>query len=158
MAVSVSAQFGLTTAETISGITGATPSNVSYDQYDVALALNATTTIPATHACYTLITGVGATSGSIDFTALPGPLSTTQDTTGKKLRLIRIRNLAASTGNFTLATGASNGYPFVTQTLKPGQIAEVYFADGEAAVAAGDKTLDWTCTNNVSVELTLIFG
>lgn len=158
MSVTVDYKFSLTTRETLSAIIGATTSTVDYSQFDISGRLNSTSTPPATEAVYMTLTGTGAGSGTIDLTNLTGPLNSVITAAGLKLQAIRITSATTSTGNFAIVEGAANGYAGVTHTVGPGEAVMQLFNDRLADVAAGDKTLDWTRSGSLTVNITLIFG
>lgn len=155
MAVTVDYKFALVTQETVTGITGASISVIDYSQFEVNGRLNSTSTPPATKAAYLTIEGTGVDSGSIDFTALAGPLASTIDATGLKLQMLRVTNKATSTGNFALATGS---YGILGYEVAPRETVMQLFNDSLDDVSGGAKTLDWSCTDDCEVQITLIFG
>jgi hypothetical protein len=156
MALSADYKFALVAQETLDSITGAAATRIDYSSFEISGRLNATSTPPITKACYTKLTLTGATSGTLDLTALPAAVSGTQTMLGLKLQALRIA--VTGTGNFTLTEGATNGYAIKEQVVGPGEALMQLFADRLADVATGDKTLDYTSSGSCVVNLSLLFG
>ena len=99
------------------------------------------TTINHESKINTTISGGGYT---LDLTSLAG-----FDGTGLRIQRISVANPAGSTGNVTIATGATNGYalPASIVVYPGGNFVESYNDGGGQDVDATHKTLDVSGTN-----------
>jgi hypothetical protein len=158
MSLQADYKFALAAQQTLDTITGAAASRIDYSQFEVSGRLNATSTPPVTKAAYLTLTGTGVDSGVIDFTALAGPLGSTIDCTGLKLQGFRATNKATSDGYITFVQGALTPYVILDMQVYPGETLMHLFNDRLEDVAAGVKRIDWDCSDDCEVELTLLFG
>ena len=111
----------------------------------------------------------GGTTKTWDLTAAPDAKNTaaTVDLSGKKLVAMLI---TAPTDNnaagITIVPGASNGYDILggssdRLTIYPGQTVCLFQLGAAAnwdAVAAGDKTIDFTGTDGDEIDILAVFG
>ncbi len=157
MALKADYKFSLVAQETLDSITGAAATRIEYSAFEVSGQLNGTSTPPISKACYTTLTISGAVTGSLDLTALPAPVSGTQTMLGLKLQAIRIS--VTGDGIFTLVdTGVVNGYDNPGFGVGPGETVEQLFYDRLADVAAADKILEYSTSDDCVVNLSLLFG
>jgi hypothetical protein len=82
--------------------------------------------------------------------------------TGLKPRAIRVKALAANSGNVTVVKGASNGYDGMggsfSVVLEPGQAFMFDFYTAGNAVASNNKTIDLSGTGTDGVQFSTIAG
>jgi hypothetical protein len=140
---------------------GSGPSGVQltsfFNEVDQLVRLSPTSTPAATlFGVYkTAISGSGYT---IDATSLQGS-NGLLNATGKKLVAIALAHPAASAGDVSVSTGATNGYALpATLTCKPGGFAILYHAAHLANVDSTHKTFDITGTSGDTPEIALVWG
>lgn len=101
------------------------------------------------------ISGGGYT---IDLTAAQGSNGNV-NASGKRIQAIRASNPSASTGNVTIATGASNGRAIPASiVVPPGGETLVFYNDYGMDIDATHKTLDISGTNGDVPEIGILLG
>ena len=163
--ISATQRFGLSVMEAFSEaeLPAAKNRTLVDDQFGSSVKLDADTTPPATKAWSAKLTS----TQTLDLTALTRSVGATVNATGLRLQMLLLNNLSA-TATLMIDKGASNGYPINGAAeglvVPPSGLAQLYFADGLADVAAGAKTLDLTVTPAGSgtevedFEIQLVFG
>lgn len=113
--------------------------------------------VPAvtTGAAFTLMLTAGA--ATIDLTALPALNGVAENATGKKIQLLRIKNLGVNP--MTFAQGASNGYVLgSTILIQPGGVYMQFANGGLPTIDATHKTIDVAGTLVESAQITIALG
>jgi hypothetical protein len=149
--------FGFTAVEDHGGAPSGVVIDSPFTAFNATLALLPTTTPPvALLAVYkTTIAGGGYT---IDLSAAQGSNGTI-DATGKRVQALRVSNPSGSTGDVTVATGASNGISLPSSVVvPPGGEALIYYADVGADIDGTHKTLDVSGTDDDVPEVGILLG
>ena len=102
----------------------------------------------------------GTGNASLDLTALARAFGGSLDATDKKLRMILVNNLSATT-DLTIADGGANPYSINgtnDKVVKPGARYMEFFDDALADVSGTAKAIDITAGVAEDWELMMIFG
>lgn len=162
MSLSVSWAMTATITETLPNNTGsAADANrvVTHTNYNESGTLNgATSPVVDDQASFLATLSTGALT--INLAALTGTNGATVDLTGKKVQMVRVKNLGAN--DLTIKEGASNGHNFFTATdgtiVRAGGVAMFYYPEGTEDVASGARTWDLSGTGSQTSEWTIIAG
>lgn len=159
--MSISCKYGLllSTTETLeTGEESLAQPTVSHNAFDETGTLNASSTPPATKISAQLLALV-AGAATINLAAVPGVNGATQDFTGLRVQMLRIKNLSA-TNSMTFSEGASNGIALVglPEVVPSGGIFQKFYNDASPDIAAADRTIDVAGTGTDTAEITIIAG
>lgn len=147
--------FFATATETLTGVDGASNPDVVHDAFNETARLTASSTVPFTKIIEKVIT-LTAGAYTLDLTTETGTNGVAVNGTGLKIRLLRMKPLGAN--NFSVATGASNGYTIGSRTAYVGGVDMAYFANALGAIGGSAKTLDFTGTGSQTCEVTIWMG
>lgn len=144
-----------------SKVDGITSPSLTYDKRNIATTLKTDTSPAASKGTKQLI-ALSSGAKTIDLTALDDAGGGTITLTSLKARIVQIENPSTNANNMTFAAGASNGYNIFGAsgqvTLAPGQMVQLYFADGAGTIGSGAKTIDVTGTGSQSFYFGIVAG
>ena len=138
---------------------------ILYDGFDDKTVLTTATTPDVDTTAYLEATLSGGAL-TVDLTSLVCLDTTTVNLNGKKVRSIKFRAKSTSTGAFTIAKGASNGYTgfgsafsvVLEAATTGGSWVQYYTAGTGTAVSGTVKTLDITGTGSQVLLIAIAAG
>jgi len=161
MTVSVAVTLSVKTTETLTSNVPAASARgnaITHDGFDTTLALNASSTPPATVCAY-FTKALSSGTATIDLTALTGTQGTV-DGTGLKVQSLIFKNAAAN--QVTISKGATNGYSIFgasgSVVVPAGSTLAMTFADTLADISSTVKTLDLAGTGSQSFSVGIVMG
>ena len=165
MSIAVTLQETLTVAETLATNVpdvSATNAVVTHNQYNVSVALSATSS-PAVSLTASFAQGLTAGAATIDFTALTGTNGATVTGSTKKVIAYIMTNPATNANSITITTGASNGLTIFgasgRHVLQPGQSLMSYDPSGlSTTIDATHKTVDLSGTGAQTLNVIVVMG
>jgi hypothetical protein len=145
--------------------TPAAPANskvVTNSNWNTNRTLNDSSTPPVSktgNGEVTLVSG----AATLDLTAVNGANGAAVTGNTLKIRAIKFQADPASTGNFAIVTGASNGKQILGGNIAVRVAAAVgevvlYLGDADAAISGSSKTLDITGTGTEKLRYQVLFG
>lgn len=156
MSVTAAIQLNAGVRQTLD-LPGIGPTVLKFDEFDLIKTLNASSSPPVDSVGGGELTLTGGTD-TLNLAAIAHPTGN-KDLTGKKVVYAWLQNPGENA--ITIAEGASNGYQMMGGediVLPPGATFPLYFADGLAVVASGDRTLDVTGTSADVLNFVFVAG
>jgi len=133
--------------------------------FNLSASLDSTTTPAVEKAPVQIELTIGASAEVYDLTTIDVAIGRTEDMTGKRLVAYLFAASSSNTGAVTIQSDGTNGYdlfgPSGLIVLRPGQtlasgISGV--ASGIEAVAAADKRINISGTQNDVIQIAMYFG
>ncbi len=131
---------------------------VTHDALNQAATLNSGTTPPVTDFAAFLLT-LSSGTATINLRTLTGTNGAVVDGNGKKVQIVRVKNLGAN--SMTFATGASNGHNLFTTDgviIPPGGELILRTNDNQDDIGDSHKTWDITGTLAQTADVEIVIG
>lgn len=155
-------RLGITVVDTLDNLEGADSNTKTFNGFLLTKTLTSASTPVGSEMYSDTIAGTGA-AVTYDLTALARNRGDTLDLTGKKLQMLSLSNTGSGTVTITERSDApANPYNLMGSTediiVPTGCVADFFFNDTLADVAAGAKNININGTNGQNFNLVMVFG